>query len=108
MRAGSLTERVVLLEPVKSTPDASGALSLAWREHAVSYAEYRPGASFQQLSADELFGGHKAVFIMRAKLVPHTGWRLQHIGGELYKIVAEPVVQRSLGMQTITCERINQ
>lgn len=108
MRAGSLTERVVLLEPVKAAADAGGYSSVQWREHPVSYAEYRPGNSYQQLSADELFGAHKAVFIMRAKLVPHTGWRLQHIGGELYKIIAEPVVQRSLGMQTITCERINQ
>lgn len=108
MRAGSLTERVILYEPVRNAGDDSPVAAIEWKERGTRFAEYRPGTSYQTVSADENFGAHKAVFIMRNFGMPHTGWRLDHIGGERYKIIAEPVVNRAKGMMTLTCERINE
>lgn len=105
MRAGSLTERVILLEPIRRD-DMPGA-KVEWREHKPRYAEYRPGSTSRVLSADENFGLHKAVFLIRNFAPPAAGWRLQHVGGQLYKIIAEPDINRHKGFMTLICENVN-
>lgn len=108
MRAGSMNDRIALLEPVRPARRGAGAQKEEWREHAPRWAEYRAGNSGSVISDAEIFGTQTATFYLRDFDRPHAGWRLRHIGGGLYRIIAEPVVSRTKGMLTLSCELVNQ
>lgn len=106
MKAGPLTERITLLEPVRAGT-ASGAKSTEWRERGTYRAQLKSASGFGEINAAEVFGGQRAQFNLRDNIKVTDKMRVQHLGGLLYKVIAPPQRTRALGMQTIICERVN-
>lgn len=107
MRAGRLNERVILYRPDLSEDGFGEERFDRCVRVGECYAEFVPGASYASVSSGEYFGEQKAVFRIRDRYVPTTGWRLDHVGGLSYRVVADGIRDRRLRMVTLTCERIN-
>lgn len=107
MRAGPLRERIILFEPTQ-TQGLAGSISKGWKEHGPYRAELKTISGAGLINAGEIFGSQRASFNLRMNIPCAEGWRVQLVGGGLFKIVSPPVRYRALGMQNITCERVNQ
>lgn len=107
MRAGPLTERVMLLVPERIESE-SGAVRTVWHERGPYCAQLKSASGFGEINAAEVFGGQRAQFNLRDNIEITDKMQLQHIGGLRYKVIAPPQRTRALAMQTIICERINE
>lgn len=107
MKAGPLTERIMLLVPERRK-SASGASTTVWVEHGPYRAQLKSMSGFGTIDAAEVFGGQRARFNLRDNIEVSDSMRLRHIGGLLYKITAPPERFRLLGMQSVICERVNE
>lgn len=108
MRAGPLTERVILLEAVREKSPDTGSQRTVWLEHGPYRAQIKSFSGYGDINAAEVFGGQRARFNLRDNIPVTDKMRLRHIGGLLYKIVAPPERTRALGLQTLICERVNE
>lgn len=106
MRAGELTERIIIERP-EHVVSGSGAKTLRWVASEPWYAQKVSGRGFRREEVGEHFADHTATFLVRSSVEVGENWRLRHIGGYLYTVTAiEP--SRRLGMLTLTCERVNE
>ena len=102
-----MTERVMLLT-AERRQSGSGGYKTVWVERGPYRAQLKSATGFGEINAAEVFGGQRAQFILRDNVPTAANMRLRHLGGLLYTIVAPPQRVRSLGMQTLICERVNE
>jgi SPP1 family predicted phage head-tail adaptor len=86
MNIGSLRERLLLEQPVR-TPDGGGGASLAWETVAELWAHVRPISGDERLRHDQLSGHltHEVWIRFRAGVVPAMRFRQ---GARIYEVVA--------------------
>lgn len=104
MRAGELTERIEILEPVTAM-SASGSRSTTWESRGTWFSQVKSSRGYRTVEGGELFPDHTATFLVRGSVPTGENWRLRH-NGILYSITSVETSRR-LGMKTLTAERVN-
>lgn len=102
-----LNERLVLLQPVVESVNDLGEEDTVFVETRTVYAERVKQSGKRSEEVGEHFPDYRAEFNIRSAHPVQENWRVRHLGGHLYTVVAVvPYLKR--GYKTLICERVNE
>lgn len=89
------------------TTDKFGAEKTTYEETRTVHAERVKTSPSRSEEVGEHFPDYRAEFNIRVQHPIDENWRVEQLGGHLYT-VTNIVVNIDRGMQTLTCERVNE
>lgn len=106
MKAGRLKYKLRLMRPV-SVANRYGEQSTEWQAAATVWAERCRLTGQRSSEVGEAFADYRTEWNIRAAHHVEEGWRVEHLGGHVYTVVAiVPNIGRDY--QTLVCERLNE
>lgn len=106
MRSGEMDELLKVLQPVVTT-NSFGEEHTSWEIINTIHAQRASLSGRRNMEVGETFPDYTMQFNIRWAHKVEENWRVQHVGGYLYSIThIEP--NKSRGMKTLFCERVNE
>lgn len=106
MKAGKLTDRLRLYRPVRNGGGDFGVELPTYEFAGDVWAELKGQSGRRTTENGEIFAEYDAEFNIRMGHGVTDGWQVQHAGGYRYNVEAVYSL-RTLGMQTLKCNRVN-
>lgn len=106
MLAGRMKYKITLLKPERVT-DRMGAETTTYAETCTVHAERVKAKGNRSEEVGEHFPDYAAEFNIRDAHPVQENWRVQHLGGYLYTVVAI-IPNPDRGYKTLLCERVNE
>lgn len=106
MKAGRMDQLLELLEPVGRL-NGYGERTLDYEPRHTVHAEEARFSGSRSEEASEHFADYRTAWNIREQYRVTDGWRVRHVGGHLYTVVAVTHNRRRM-MRTLICERLNE